>query len=166
MTGTHPRLKQPCGWCAAGREVAQALGQLSDGAFRLFMWICLNADRGLGAIRIEPQKIAAVLGKTEARLAKRWRASSSTKSASQQPPAPFRSRIGFGRTNVSQPLSKPKRPLLMSVRSSGSFWHGAVSAAPSRPLTRVLPPSCITPVYRSRTPSVLSCSPHCGSMWP
>jgi hypothetical protein len=68
MTGTHPRLKQPCGWFAAGREVAQALGQLSDGAFRLFMWICLNADRGLGAIRIEPQKIAAVLGKTEAQI--------------------------------------------------------------------------------------------------
>jgi hypothetical protein len=32
------------------------------------MWICLNADRGLGAIWIEPQKIAAVLGKTEAQI--------------------------------------------------------------------------------------------------
>jgi hypothetical protein len=49
------------------------------------MWICLNADRGLSAIRIEPQKIAAVLGKTEALISERWRASSSTRSASQQP---------------------------------------------------------------------------------
>jgi len=30
------------------------------------MWICLNADRGLGAIRIEPSQVAPVLGKTEA----------------------------------------------------------------------------------------------------
>jgi len=68
MTGSQLRLKQPTGWFAAGREVAQALSLLSDGAFKLFMWICLNADRGLGAIRIEPDEIARVLGKTEAEI--------------------------------------------------------------------------------------------------
>jgi hypothetical protein len=56
------RETQPTGWFAAGREVAQALSLLSDGAFKLFMWVCLNADRGLGAIRIEPGEIARVLG--------------------------------------------------------------------------------------------------------
>ena len=73
MTGTPLRLKQPCGWFAAGREVAQALGLLSDGAFKLFMWICLNADRGLGAMRIDPSEIARALSKTEAQIAENLR---------------------------------------------------------------------------------------------
>lgn len=68
MTGSPLRLKQPTGWFAAGREVAQALNLLSDGAFKLFMWICLNADRGLGAMRVEPVQVARVLGKTEAEI--------------------------------------------------------------------------------------------------
>ena len=68
MTGPQLRLKQPTGWFAAGREVAQALSLLSDDAFKLFIWICLNADRGLGAIRIEPDEIARVLSKTEAEI--------------------------------------------------------------------------------------------------
>jgi hypothetical protein len=65
VIGAQLRLKQPTGWFAAGKEVAQALNLLSDGAFKLFMWICLNADRGLGAIRIEPGEIARIMGKTE-----------------------------------------------------------------------------------------------------
>jgi hypothetical protein len=68
MTGSPLRLKQPTGWFAAGREVTQALCLLSDGAFKLFMWICLNADRGLGAMRVEPSQVAHVLGKTEAEI--------------------------------------------------------------------------------------------------
>lgn len=68
MSGPPLRLKQPTGWFAAGNEVAQALRLLPDGAFKLFMWICLNADRGRGAIRVEPGEIARVLGKTEAEI--------------------------------------------------------------------------------------------------
>ena len=68
MSGTKLRLKQPTGWFAAGTEVAQALRLLPDGAFKLFMWICLNSDRGLGAIRAEPGEIARALGKTEAEI--------------------------------------------------------------------------------------------------
>jgi len=68
MSGPQLRLKQPTGWFAAGTEVAQALRLLPDGAFKLFMWICLNADRGLGSIRVEPGEIARVLGKTEAEI--------------------------------------------------------------------------------------------------
>jgi hypothetical protein len=68
MTGLPLRLKQPTGWFAAGREVTQALNLLSDGAFKLFMWICLNADRGLGAIRLEPSQVAGILGNTEAEI--------------------------------------------------------------------------------------------------
>jgi len=65
MTTPRLQLKQPTGWFAAGTEVAQALSLLSDGAFKLFMWICLNADRGLGAIQIETDELARVLGKSE-----------------------------------------------------------------------------------------------------
>jgi hypothetical protein len=65
---TTLRLKNPTGWFAAGKEVAQALTLLPDGAFKLFMWICLNADRGLGVMRVEPGEIAHVLGKTEAEI--------------------------------------------------------------------------------------------------
>jgi hypothetical protein len=68
MNGSQLRLKQPTGWFAAGREVAQALSLLSDGAFKLYMWICLNADRDLGALRVEPAPVARVLGKTEAEI--------------------------------------------------------------------------------------------------
>lgn len=68
MTGSPLRLKQPTGWFAAGREVTQALYLLSDGAFKLFMWICLNADRGLGAMRVDSSQVARVLGKTEAEI--------------------------------------------------------------------------------------------------
>jgi len=65
---TTLRLKNPTGWFAAGKEVAQALTLLPDSAFKLFMWICLNADRGRGAIQVEPAEIAHALGKTEAEI--------------------------------------------------------------------------------------------------
>ena len=76
MNGSQLRLKRPSGWFAAGTEVAQALRLLPDGVFKLFImcfqllhqWICLNADRGRGAIRVEPAEIARALGKTEAEI--------------------------------------------------------------------------------------------------
>ena len=36
-------LKQPTGWFAAGREFAQAITILSDGAFKLYVYACLRA---------------------------------------------------------------------------------------------------------------------------
>lgn len=38
-------LKQPTGWFAAGGEVAQAMTLLSDGAFKLYVHLCLQAER-------------------------------------------------------------------------------------------------------------------------
>ena len=38
-------LKNPRGWFAAGAEVQKAMTLLSDGAFKLFMYLCLNARR-------------------------------------------------------------------------------------------------------------------------
>jgi hypothetical protein len=43
-------LKNPRGWFAAGAEVQKAMGLLSDGAFRLFIYLCLNARRDSGVL--------------------------------------------------------------------------------------------------------------------
>lgn len=56
-------LKQPTGWFAAGREVADALALLPDPIFRLYMYLCLNADRHTGRSRIFPLNLARVLGR-------------------------------------------------------------------------------------------------------
>lgn len=43
-------LKNPRGWFAAGAEVQNAMELLGDGAFRLFMYLCLNARRDTGVL--------------------------------------------------------------------------------------------------------------------
>ena len=55
-------LKQPTGWFAAGREFQDAMRLLSDSAFKLYVWLCLNADRRLGTIAVDPDRLAPVLG--------------------------------------------------------------------------------------------------------
>jgi hypothetical protein len=62
------RLKSATGWFAAGREVAEAMGLLSDTAFKLFIWLCLHADRSRGTIAAGPKAIAGALGKTEGEI--------------------------------------------------------------------------------------------------
>ena len=63
--GTRFQLKQPSGWFAAGREVACALELLSDASFKLFIWLCLHAERSRGALSAAPAELARVLGKQE-----------------------------------------------------------------------------------------------------
>jgi hypothetical protein len=58
-------LKQSAGWFAAGWTFADAMTALSDIAFKLFAWLCLNADRHTGRIRITVVEIAQALGKSE-----------------------------------------------------------------------------------------------------
>ena len=57
-------LKQSTGWFAAGWTFVEAMTTLSDGAFKLFAWLCLNADRHTGRIRITAEEIAQALGKS------------------------------------------------------------------------------------------------------
>jgi hypothetical protein len=46
MNNSSPlRLKNGRNWFAAGVEVQRALELLSDGAFKVFVYICLNAER-------------------------------------------------------------------------------------------------------------------------
>jgi hypothetical protein len=50
MSKEPPILKSPRGWFAAGAEVQKAMDFLSDGAFRLFVYLCLNARRDTGVL--------------------------------------------------------------------------------------------------------------------
>ena len=68
MSTARLTLKQPTGWFAAGREVAQALAVLSDGAFKLYIHLCLQADRHTAQARIELTELARVLRKTPASI--------------------------------------------------------------------------------------------------
>jgi hypothetical protein len=61
----HFHLKQPTGWFAAGRQIEHALILLSDPAFKLFLWLCLHAERSCGSIRVSAPDLAAALHKTE-----------------------------------------------------------------------------------------------------
>jgi hypothetical protein len=51
-------------WFAAGPEVLQALLLLSDGAFRLYFYICLSASRKTGRISISYQELALSIGRS------------------------------------------------------------------------------------------------------
>ena len=62
-TETRLQLKQPTGWFAAGREVASALTLLSDDTFKVFIWLCLHAERSSGALTATYAEIARALGK-------------------------------------------------------------------------------------------------------
>jgi hypothetical protein len=68
MSTARLTLKQPTGWFAAGREVAQALAVFSDGAFRLYIHLCLHADRHTARARIELTGLAHVLRKSAASI--------------------------------------------------------------------------------------------------
>lgn len=65
MSGAQLVLKQPTGWFAAGWQFGQALGELSDAAFKLFAWLCLNANRHTGQLPITPAELSAALRKPE-----------------------------------------------------------------------------------------------------
>jgi hypothetical protein len=58
------RLKHEQGWFAAGEEVDRALQALSDGAFKLFVHLCLEAPRPSGVLQTSQSELARALGKT------------------------------------------------------------------------------------------------------
>jgi hypothetical protein len=64
-TSERLRLKQATGWFAAGNAFRKALPLLSDGGFKLFAYLCLEADRRTGRIRATHQELAAALGKSK-----------------------------------------------------------------------------------------------------
>lgn len=61
-------LKQPRGWFAAGEGFRRALGLLSDGAFKLFAFICLHAERPGGELSFERAEMERSPGKSRSAL--------------------------------------------------------------------------------------------------
>jgi hypothetical protein len=60
------RLKRPTGWFAAGQEMAAALALLSDAAFKLYVFLCLNVNRHSARMVWEPMELANLLQRDRA----------------------------------------------------------------------------------------------------
>ena len=58
------RMKESTGWFPAGATFGKALLTLSDGAFKLFAYLCLAADRRTGRFETTQRELARVLGKS------------------------------------------------------------------------------------------------------
>ena len=58
-------LKQQGGWFAAGTACRKASSLLSDGAFKLFFHLCLEADRHTGCLQATHKELAAALKKSK-----------------------------------------------------------------------------------------------------
>jgi hypothetical protein len=71
MSPAGPRLslKHSHGWFAAGAEMSQALTVLSDGAFKLYAYVCLHADRRTGQFHFLQADLARALHKSERSVA-------------------------------------------------------------------------------------------------
>ena len=54
-------IKQPTGWFAAGREFAQAIPLLTDGAFTLYVHACLMANRHTGRLDATVDELARAM---------------------------------------------------------------------------------------------------------
>jgi hypothetical protein len=59
------QIKEPVGWFAAGEGFRSALGLLSDGAFKLFAYLSLEANRRSGCLAATHKDLAAALGKSK-----------------------------------------------------------------------------------------------------
>src|SRR5579863_6555867 len=68
MSTDRWHLKQRGGWFAAGREMACALTLLSDAAFKMFVWMCLHAERNQGTLHCTAAEMAQAIGKAEAEI--------------------------------------------------------------------------------------------------
>jgi hypothetical protein len=58
------RLKRPNGWFPAGQELLKAMAILPDGPFKLFVFLCINADRRTGTYSAGYRTLAALIGKS------------------------------------------------------------------------------------------------------
>ena len=63
-----PQLKLKAGWFAAGTPLLQAMESISDGAFKLFVYLCLKADRSTDELTVSPPQLARALRKSRRSL--------------------------------------------------------------------------------------------------
>jgi len=62
MSDCRLTLKQPSGFFAAGSQMRDALTVLSDGAFKIFVYVCLQADRHTAQLRFRMAELAQATG--------------------------------------------------------------------------------------------------------
>lgn len=66
MSDSTPlKLKNPKGWFAAGDEVRKAVTLLTDGAFKVFVYICLYARRNTGSLETSQTELARNIHKSQ-----------------------------------------------------------------------------------------------------
>jgi hypothetical protein len=58
------KIKESSGWSVTSGCMLEAAFLLSDGAFKLFVYICLTADRETGRLRVAQGELARALGKS------------------------------------------------------------------------------------------------------
>ncbi len=106
---SRPRLKEPAGWFAAGQSFRLALATLSDGAFRLFAYLCLQADRRTGRFAASQKQLAAALGRSK-RILGRYIAELETKKMCRVTPATNQyARTQFEITDAFWPYQRSER---------------------------------------------------------
>lgn len=69
MSAPRLILKQPTGWFAAGREFAQAMTLVSDGAFKLYVHVCLSANRRTGCLSATLDELARAMARAPTAVA-------------------------------------------------------------------------------------------------
>ena len=62
MSELRLALKHPSGFFAAGCEMKDALALLSDGAFKIYVYVCLHADRRSAQLRFRAAELARATG--------------------------------------------------------------------------------------------------------
>jgi hypothetical protein len=70
---TPLKLKNPKNWFAAGDEVRIAITLLTDGAFKIFVYICLHARRDTGTLETSQTELARNLHKSQGNIRKNLR---------------------------------------------------------------------------------------------
>jgi hypothetical protein len=65
MSRSGVKLKAASGWFAAGVEMQRAATVLPDNAFKVYVWLCLHAERDRGCLQLNPEDMAADLHKTQ-----------------------------------------------------------------------------------------------------
>jgi hypothetical protein len=63
------RIKRDLSWFPAGQAWNNAVMELSDGAFKVFAYACLNADRSTGLLKFRQTELARILGKSRRSVA-------------------------------------------------------------------------------------------------
>jgi hypothetical protein len=70
MNSSPLKLKNARNWFAAGIEVQLAINTLTDGAFKVFMHVCLNAERKTGILHTTQVELARNLKKSHGTIRK------------------------------------------------------------------------------------------------